>query len=103
MEFVATTLPDVLLVKPSVLVDSRSSFMEVHEARKFAAARIPHVFVHDNQSQSQRATLRGLHHQIRRPQGKLVRVLTGEIFDVAVDLRRHLPSFGQWVSAALSA
>ncbi len=103
MEFVTTSLPDVLLVNPQVLVDSRGSFMEVYEARKFAAASVPSAFVQDNQSRSRRGTLRGLHYQIQQPQGKLVRVLAGEVFDVAVDLRRRSPSFGQWVSAVLSA
>lgn len=103
MEFVATSLPDVLLVKPRVLADSRGEFMEVYEARKFAAANVPFAFVQDNQSRSRQGTLRGLHYQIRQPQGKLVRVLSGEVFDVAVDLRRSSPNFGQWASAVLSA
>jgi dTDP-4-dehydrorhamnose 3,5-epimerase len=102
MEFSATEIPDVLLVKPDVLGDPRGHFFESWEQRKFAAAGIDAHFVQDNQSRSTRHILRGLHYQIRQPQGKLVRVVTGAVFDVAVDLRRRSPTFGRWVGVVLS-
>jgi len=96
-------IPDILIVKPSLFTDARGFFMETYQARDFAAAGIEATFVQDNQSGSRRGTLRGLHYQIRQPQGKLVRVLAGEVFDVAVDLRRSSSSFGRWVGLRLSA
>jgi dTDP-4-dehydrorhamnose 3,5-epimerase len=96
-------VPDVLLIRPSVHEDERGAFMEAYQARKFAEAGITLPFVQDNQSRSRRGVLRGLHYQIRHPQGKLVRVLAGEVFDVAVDLRRASRTFGQWASAVLSS
>lgn len=102
MEFERLSIPDVILVKPRVFGDSRGYFVETWQAQKFAAAGIPDQFVQDNLSRSGRHTLRGLHYQIRQPQGKLIRVVTGAVFDVAVDLRRSSPTFGRWVGVVLS-
>jgi dTDP-4-dehydrorhamnose 3,5-epimerase len=103
MNFRRTSIPEVLLVEPRVFEDARGSFMETWEARKFAEAGIGQPFVQDNQSRSARWVLRGLHYQVQVPQGKLVRVLAGKVFDVAVDLRRSSPTFGRWVGETLSA
>ena len=102
MEFRPTAIPDVVVVVPSVVGDDRGWFMETYQARRFADAGITPVFVQDNHSQSRQGVLRGLHYQSRQPQGKLVRVLRGEVFDVAVDLRRSAPTFGRWVGMRLS-
>ncbi|HSN17658.1 MAG TPA: dTDP-4-dehydrorhamnose 3,5-epimerase [Gammaproteobacteria bacterium] len=102
MEFERLAIPDVMLVKPKVFGDSRGWFFESWEARKFAAGGLDVPFVQDNYSRSVRGTLRGLHYQIQQPQGKLVRVTYGEVFDVAVDMRRSSPTFGKWVSTILS-
>lgn len=103
MRFTPTALPEVVLVEPRVFGDARGFFMETWEQAKFAAAGIDAHFVQDNHSASSRWVLRGLHFQLRRPQGKLVRVLQGEVFDVAVDVRRSSPTFGRWVGETLSA
>jgi dTDP-4-dehydrorhamnose 3,5-epimerase len=103
MKFTPTRLPEVVLVEPKVFEDERGSFMETWEAQKFAAAGLEARFVQDNHSVSRQWVLRGLHFQLRRPQGKLVRVIHGEVFDVAVDVRRSSPTFGQWVGMHLSA
>jgi len=103
MNFTPTTIPDVLLIEPRVYGDERGFFMETYRAQSFAEAGIPYVFVQDNHSGSSRWILRGLHYQIRQAQGKLVRVTAGEVFDVAVDLRRSSPTFGRWVGNVLSA
>lgn len=103
MKFTPTSIPDVILIEPRVFGDQRGFFMETYQARQFAEAGIPNEFVQDNHSGSQQGSLRGLHYQIRQPQGKLVRVVVGEVFDVAVDLRRSSPTFGRWESARLSA
>lgn len=103
MEFIPTELPGVVIVKPRVFGDTRGFFMETWEANKFAGAGHAWNFVQDNHSSSIKDTLRGLHYQIRQPQGKLVRVIVGEVFDVAVDLRRSSPNFGKWVGVTLSA
>lgn len=103
MEFVKLAIPDVVLVKPKVFGDPRGYFFEIWESRKFAAAGIDAAFVQDNYSRSVQNTLRGLHYQIKQPQGKLVRVTHGEVFDVAVDMRKSSPSFGRCVTAVLSA
>ena len=103
MEFVPTRLPEVVLIKPRVFGDARGFFFESWHAQKFADAGIQAQFVQDNHSHSVRHTLRGLHYQIEQPQGKLVRVVHGAVFDVAVDIRRASPRFGQWVGVALSA
>ena len=98
-----TELPDVIVVEPTVFDDPRGFFMETWHAEKFRAAGLDRAFVQDNHSGSVRHALRGLHYQMGRPQGKLVRVVVGEIFDVAVDLRRSSPTFGRWTGMALSA
>ena len=103
MEFVPTSLADVVLVKPRVFEDRRGFFLETWSAVKFAGAGYLAQFVQDNLSRSVKGTLRGLHYQIQHPQGKLVRVVRGEIYDVAVDLRRSSPTFGKWQGAYLSA
>jgi dTDP-4-dehydrorhamnose 3,5-epimerase len=103
MEFMPARIPDVVVIKPEVFGDDRGFFMETWEARRFAKAGIDVEFVQDNHSKSIQGVLRGLHYQIRRPQGKLVRVVAGEVFDVAVDLRRSSGTFGMWVGSFLSA
>ena len=103
MNFQATSIPDVILITPKVFGDERGFFMETYQTRLFAEAGIDTHFVQDNHSRSKQGVLRGLHYQLRQTQGKLVRVILGEIFDVAVDIRNGSPTFGQWVSARLSA
>jgi len=100
---VATRLPGVLVVEPAVHRDDRGFFFEVFQAEKFAALGLPDRFLQDNHSASRRGALRGLHLQVARPQGKLVRCIVGEIFDVAVDVRVGSPSFGHWFALTLSA
>ena len=103
MKFTPLAIPDVVLVEPQVFGDARGFFMETWQAARFAEAGIGAAFVQDNHSRSSRGTLRGLHYQLVQTQGKLVRVIAGEVFDVAVDLRRSSPTFGRWVGTALSA
>ena len=104
MKFQPTeTLPDVVLIDPVVHSDERGFFLECYHAEKFAKGGIEVAFVQDNHSLSARGTLRGLHAQRESPQGKLVRAIEGEIFDVAVDIRPRSPTFGKWISAVLSA
>lgn len=104
MKIVNTTIPDVLLIEPKVFGDDRGFFFESFNEKQFAAAIGKTVsFVQDNHSKSARGVLRGLHYQIQQAQGKLVRVVAGEVFDVAVDLRKNSPTFGLWVGAVLSA
>lgn len=103
MQVFATELPGVLIVEPTVLRDARGFFVEAWQRERFAAAGIDFPFVQDNHSSSAEGTLRGLHAQLRRPQGKLVRAIEGEIFDVAVDIRRGSGTFGRWTGARLSA
>lgn len=102
MQFLKTDLPGVILIEPKVFEDARGFFMETYHRPRFAAAGIDVEFVQDNHSLSRRGTLRGLHYQLRYPQGKLVRVVRGEIFDVAVDIRRSSPTFGKWWGVTLS-
>ena len=102
MEFQRLAIPEVVLVVPKVFGDTRGWFFESWEARKFAAGGLDVAFVQDNYSRSVQGTLRGLHYQIQQPQGKLVRVTQGEVFDVAVDMRRSSPTFGKWVGTILS-
>ncbi|WP_062810822.1 dTDP-4-dehydrorhamnose 3,5-epimerase [Alcanivorax sp. NBRC 102028] len=102
MEVITTRIPDVKLIKPKVFGDERGFFMECWNARVFSEAGIDATFVQDNHSRSVKCTLRGLHYQIKHPQGKLVRCTRGEVFDVAVDLRKDSPTFGQWVGEFLS-
>ena len=103
MEFEPTAIAEVVLIRPRVFGDARGFFMESWERRKFAAAGLDLDFVQDNHSHSARHILRGLHYQIKQPQGKLVRVTSGTVFDVAVDIRRASPTFGRWVGVTLSA
>ena len=104
MKAVQTALPDVWLLEPKVFGDARGFFFESFNAHVFAEQTGVHdTFVQDNHSKSARGVLRGLHYQIEQPQGKLVRVAQGEVFDVAVDLRRSSPQFGQWFGCHLSA
>jgi len=102
LKFLQTDLPGVLIVEPDVFRDSRGFFLETFQAARYRQGGIPYDFVQDNHSRSIRGTLRGLHAQRRRPQGKLVRAVRGEIFDVAVDVRPRSPTFGKWVGARLS-
>ncbi len=103
MKFIPTAIPDVILIEPEVFGDARGFFVETYRTDIFSEAGIPHGFVQDNHSGSRQGTLRGLHYQIRQTQGKLLRVVVGEIFDVAVDIRRSSPTFGNWVGEVLSA
>ncbi|WP_288650051.1 dTDP-4-dehydrorhamnose 3,5-epimerase [Pseudomonas sp. UBA5568] len=104
MNVIATALPEVLIIEPKIFGDSRGFFFESFNAREFARLTGAEVeFVQDNHSRSGRGVLRGLHYQVANTQGKLVRVVQGEIRDVAVDVRRHSPTFGQWVAVHLSA
>jgi dTDP-4-dehydrorhamnose 3,5-epimerase len=99
----ATALPGVLMLEPRVFTDDRGCFFESWNARAMAAAGIDAAFVQDNHSRSRRGVVRGLHYQVEHAQGKLVRVVTGEVYDVAVDLRRSSPNFGRAVGVVLSA
>ncbi len=103
MEIVKTALPEVLLITPRVFEDPRGYFLETYRADVLAAAGVTCSFVQDNHSHSIRGVLRGLHFQLRHPQAKLCRVVQGEVFDVAVDVRVGSPHFGRWVGAVLSA
>ena len=103
MKVVPTALPDVLLIEPRVFEDPRGFFLESYNRRAFAEAGIDVEFVQDNHSRSRLGVLRGLHYQIEHAQGKLVRVIEGEVFDVAVDLRRASPTFGRHVALTLGA
>ena len=103
MKVESTPLPGVLLIEPRVHVDARGWFVETFQRDRYAAAGIAADFVQDNRSRSRAGALRGLHYQLRRPQGKLIEVTRGEVFDVAVDVRRGSPTFAQWFGATLSA
>jgi len=104
MRVAPTAIADVLVIEPRVFADERGFFFESYNERAFAQATgIAAKFVQDNHSRSMKNTLRGLHYQIQQPQGKLVRVVAGEIYDVVVDLRRSSPTFGKWVGHHLSA
>jgi len=102
-QFLNTAIHDVILIEPKVFTDERGFFLESYQKQRFTEAGIPFDFVQDNHSKSEQGVLRGLHYQIRQPQGKLVRVIVGEIFDVAVDIRKSSPTFGKWVGDYLSA
>lgn len=102
MQFFETGIPDVKLIKPKVFGDNRGFFMETWNDQSFRQAGINTSFVQDNHSRSVKHTLRGLHYQVKKPQGKLVRVTRGEVFDVAVDLRKSSSTFGQWIGEFLS-
>ena len=103
MQFIASPLAGVVVVEPDVHRDARGFFLETYHAEKYRASGIPLAFVQDNHSLSMRNTLRGLHLQLRKPQGKLVRVIEGEVWDVAVDIRPESPTFKQWFAVVLSA
>jgi dTDP-4-dehydrorhamnose 3,5-epimerase len=103
MEFRETDLPGVVIIEPDVFSDARGFFSETYHRRKYSEGGITAEFVQDNHSKSSERTLRGLHAQLKNPQGKLVRVIEGEIWDVAVDIRRGSPTFGRWVGVSLSA
>ncbi len=103
MEIRKTKIPDVLIITPKVFTDDRGFFIETYNASNFRELGIPDVFVQDNHSRSLRGVLRGLHYQINRPQGKLIRVVSGEVYDVVVDIRRKSQTFGKWVGEYLSA
>lgn len=103
MKTLPTELPGVVIIEPRVFTDARGFFFESYHAERYAQAGLPRVFVQENHSRSVRGTIRGLHYQLRRAQGKLVRVTVGTVFDVAVDIRRGSPTFGRWVGVELSA
>jgi len=103
MKIIASNIPDILVFEPTVYSDGRGYFMETWRQSVFDAQGIDAGFVQDNQSNSNRGTLRGLHYQLNRPQGKLARVVSGEVFDVAVDLRKSSAYFGRWIGILLSA
>lgn len=103
MNIIPTSLPEILLIEPKVFQDDRGFFLESYQKKKFQEIGIVAEFVQDNHSKSCQGTLRGLHYQIKQPQGKLVRVISGEIFDVAVDIRKTSSTYGQWVGDYLSA
>jgi len=103
MQAIPTAIPDVLIIEPKVFGDTRGFFFESYNERAFVQATgLQLSFVQDNHSRSAQGVLRGLHYQIRQPQGKLVRVVRGSVFDVAVDLRKSSPTFGKWVGVELS-
>ncbi|MBU0653742.1 MAG: dTDP-4-dehydrorhamnose 3,5-epimerase [Gammaproteobacteria bacterium] len=102
MKLIDTRIPDVKIIEPAVFGDARGFFMETWSAAKFAELGLELNFVQDNHSRSRQGILRGLHYQVQQAQGKLVRVTSGKVFDVAVDLRRSSATFGQWVGAELS-
>lgn len=104
MKVIPTTIPEVLIIEPKVFGDERGFFFESYNYKLFSeAANLTEPFVQDNHSRSAKNILRGLHYQLVQPQGKLVRVVVGEVFDVAVDLRKSSPTFGKWVGEKLSA
>lgn len=104
MNIIKTEIPDVKIIEPKVFGDARGFFFESFNTRAFTSATgLSLTFVQDNHSRSAKNVLRGLHYQIKQPQGKLVRVATGEVFDVAVDLRKNSPTFGKWTGTILSA
>ena len=102
MEFIPTRIPEIILVKPKIYEDPRGFFMETYREDRFIMGGISQPFVQENHSASSKGVIRGLHYQIQKTQGKLVRVISGEIFDVAVDIRRSSPTFGLWVGIILS-
>ena len=103
MKFISTDIPEVIRIEPRIFIDERGFFMESYQKLKFSKAGIHFEFVQDNHSSSKLSTLRGLHYQVTHTQGKLVRAVIGEIFDVAVDVRAGSPTFGNWVGVYLSA
>jgi dTDP-4-dehydrorhamnose 3,5-epimerase len=102
MNIITTSIPGVLIIEPKVFRDSRGFFMETYHQNRYRESEINRSFVQDNLSFSVKGTLRGLHFQVKRPQAKLVQVISGEIFDVAVDIRPSSPTFGKWIGVYLS-
>lgn len=102
MKILNTDLPEVFVLEPKVFGDARGFFMESYNQQVFEGLGLPTHFVQDNHSRSQKGVLRGIHYQLRQPQGKLVRVVRGSVFDVAVDLREDSPNFGRWTGVELS-
>ena len=102
MNITPTRIPDLPLIEPNVFGDERGFFMETYHAKKYSEQGINAVFVQDNHSRSTKGVLRGLHYQLEKPQGKLVGVVTGAVFDVAVDIRKGSPTFGEWLGFELS-
>ena len=103
MQLIRTAIPEVCIIEPKVFGDARGFFMESWNRRTFASRGLELDFVQDNHSRSQQGVLRGLHYQMQQPQGKLVRVAAGAVYDVAVDMRKSSPTFGRWVGVTLSA
>lgn len=103
MKLIDTNLPGVCVIEPKVLCDPRGFFVEFYNQRVFADLGIDYTFVQDNHSRSSRAVVRGLHYQLHHPQAKLIRVIVGEVYDVALDVRQGSPTFGQWTGAVVSA
>jgi dTDP-4-dehydrorhamnose 3,5-epimerase len=103
MKVTPLELPEVLLIEPRVFADRRGHFLEIFEARRYPAHGVPEGFVQDNLSFSRHGVVRGLHYQLRHPQGKLVMVAAGRVFDVVLDVRRGSPTFGRWLSLTLEA
>jgi len=103
VKIIRTEIPEVLLIEPAVFQDNRGHFLEIFHAQRYLRQEITSAYVQDNMSFSQRNVIRGIHYQLGKPQGKLIMVLKGEIFDVAVDIRSGSPSFGQWVGITLSS
>jgi dTDP-4-dehydrorhamnose 3,5-epimerase len=102
MKILPSSLPEILIIEPSMFQDERGFFMEIYQQRRYTEAGIQRVFVQDNLSRSVHGTLRGLHYQVKHAQAKLIQVIRGAIFDVAVDIRRGSPYFGQWEGVDLS-
>ena len=103
MKFIASPIADVIIIEPEIYTDHRGFFLETWQQDKFREGGIDFDFVQDNHSKSGHGTLRGLHYQIKQPQGKLIRVIAGSIFDVAVDMRKSSPTFGQWTAEIINA
>jgi dTDP-4-dehydrorhamnose 3,5-epimerase len=103
MKFIKLEIPDLILIEPNIISDDRGFFLETYQKQRFVDAGILNDFVQDNHSSSEKNVLRGMHYQIKQPQGKLVRVIAGEIFDVALDIRKSSPGFGKWAGTYLSA
>lgn len=103
MNFIPTKISEVIIIEPDLYGDERGFFLESWHANLYAENGIPNQFVQDNHSRSRKGVLRGLHYQLNNPQGKLVRVTSGAVFDVAVDIRQGSPTFGEWVGVELSA
>jgi dTDP-4-dehydrorhamnose 3,5-epimerase len=101
--YIIQDIPDIILIQPKIFQDARGFFLESYQKQKYRENSVIADFVQDNHSGSQKGVLRGLHYQIRQPQGKLISVVAGEIFDVVVDIRRQSPTFGRWLAVTLSS